>query len=436
MAHEMTQTEWEQMMCEKVFAFVQKELYLDMRYFKIALCALKPKPVDGLKTLACDGVNLCYSREQVLRVFKDNSLFLNRAYLHTVLHCVYRHLWLLGPREKELWNLACDIVSEYTIDSMENPSTKRILSFLRREMYGELREEKNGISGAVVYRVLQKKSREELAVLAREFYTDDHRFWESGEKESISPLIRQAKDNWDKIARQTALEQNRKGKDKTSGEEFLSAQLKAAKSRRTYGEFLKKFSVWQEEMHCDQDEFDLGFYSYGLKVYGNMPLVEPLEMREAKKIREIVIVVDTSYSTRGELVEGFLRETFQILSQRNSFFSRCRIRVLQCDERVQRDTLIKSQGDLERMLSDFSIYGGGSTDFRPAFSYVEELRRQGEIGNLGGLLYFTDGKGTYPEKKTDYKTAFLFLDDYEETKVPLWAMRLQLDSEEFLNYEH
>ena len=104
-------------------------------------------------------------------------------------------------------------------------------------------------------------------------------------------------------------------------------------------------------MRCDEDAFDLGFYAYGLRVYGNMPLVEPMETREAKKIREIVIVVDTSYSTRGELIEGFLRETFQILSQRDSFFARSRIRVLQCDERVQRDTLIQSQEDFKALLS-------------------------------------------------------------------------------------
>ena len=119
-----------------------------------------------------------------------------------------------------------------------------------------------------------------------------------------------------------------------------------------YGDFLKKFSLWQEEMRCDEDAFDLGFYAYGLRVYGNMPLVEPMETREAKKIREIVIVVDTSYSTRGELIEGFLRETFQILSQRDSFFARSRIRVLQCDERVQRDTLIQSQEDFKALQAE------------------------------------------------------------------------------------
>ena len=42
--------------------------------------------------------------------------------------------------------------------------------------------------------------------------------------------------------------------------------------------------------------------------------------------------------------------------------------------------------------------------------------------NLGGLLYFTDGKGIYPKKRPEYKTAFLFLDDYDESAVPPWAM--------------
>ncbi len=399
MAHEMTQTEWERMMCEKVFHFVRKELYLDMRYLKIALCALKPKAVEGLNTLACDGVNLCYAPGQVLRVFEENSLFLNRAYLHTVLHCIYRHLWLRGSRDKKLWNLSCDIVAEYTIDSMECPSTKRILSFLRRDLYGELKSGGKGISGAVVYGALKNKSPKELKALAREFYTDDHRFWDRGDKENMSPMASQARDNWDKIARQTLMEQNRKGDKAKSGEEFFLSQVKAAKGRRTYGDFLKKFSLWQEEMRCDEDAFDLGFYAYGLRVYGNMPLVEPMETREAKKIREIVIVVDTSYSTRGELIEGFLRETFQILSQRDSFFVRSRIRVLQCDERVQRDTLIQSQEDFKALLSDFSIQGGGLYGFSPGLFLCGGVKASGGDFKPWGAFIFYRRKRDLPGKK-------------------------------------
>ena len=43
------------------------------------------------------------------------------------------------------------------------------------------------------------------------------------------------------------------------------------------------------------------------------------------------------------------------------------------------------------------------------------------------MLYFTDGEGTYPKKKPGYRTAFVFMKDYDETKVPAWAMRIRLD---------
>ena len=55
----------------------------------------------------------------------------------------------------------------------------------------------------------------------------------------------------------------------------------------------------REEPRLDPDEFDLGYYSYGLRTYGNLPLIEPLESRESKKIRDFVIVIDTSESTSG-----------------------------------------------------------------------------------------------------------------------------------------
>ena len=82
-------------------------------------------------------------------------------------------------------------------------------------------------------------------------------------------------------------------------------------------------------------------------------------------------------------------------------------------------------------MNRFTIVGGGGTDFRPAFSYVDELIESKKLKDLSGLLYFTDGKGIYPQKRPSYKTAFLFLEDYEEENVPAWAIRLRLLPEEF-----
>ncbi len=96
------------------------------------------------------------------------------------------------------------------------------------------------------------------------------------------------------------------------------------------------------------------------------------------------------------------------------------------------DQTVEAGEAVKRLPDSFRIAGGGGTDFRPAFSYVEKLQKAGELKHLGGLLYFTDGKGIYPAKKPGYKTAFLFLGDYEEDAVPPWAMRLRLEPEEWM----
>ena len=74
-----------------------------------------------------------------------------------------------------------------------------------------------------------------------------------------------------------------------------------------------------------------------------------------------------------------------------------------------------------------TLKGFGGTDFRPVFRRVEELRERGEFRDLKGLIYFTDGKGIFPENRPDYDTAFVFLDESGVLpEVPAWAIRLML----------
>lgn len=437
MAHVQTQEEWEAEMSQKILSYVRNELYLELRFLDLAFSALSPKADASIRTFATDGDFLYFSSEQVLRIFRQNAAFLDRAYLHSVLHCIFAHLWIGGNRDRQLWNIACDIAVEYTIDGMDKNCTRRILSWTRQQFYEELRGQKEGVSAAVIYRMLKERSvtkggAEWIAGMEREFYTDDHRYWPKQEDGTAKrEAAAAARKKWNKIARQTKMEQEQRGDETKDGEELLASQLAAEKGRRSYRDFLQKFAIRREELHCDPDEFDLNYYTYGLRLYGNMPLIEPLESRETKKIREFVIVIDTSYSTSGELVQQFLRETVDILNQGDSFFADSTIRILQCDNRVRSDRVITGKKELMQFIEDFKLIGGGGTDFRPAFSYVNDLIEQGAFRNLTGLLYFTDGKGIYPKKRPDYKTAFLFLEEYEEEAVPPWAMRLRLTPEEF-----
>lgn len=61
-------------------------------------------------------------------------------------------------------------------------------------------------------------------------------------------------------------------------------------------------------MHTSLDEFDYIYYTYGLELYKDTPLIEPLEYREDKKIRDFVVVIDTSGSVQGDMVQLFLQK--------------------------------------------------------------------------------------------------------------------------------
>ena len=87
------------------------------------------------------------------------------------------------------------------------------------------------------------------------------------------------------------------------------------------------------------------------------------------------------------------------------------IAVMQCDDAVRDLTFLHSTDELDRFAACLTLTGGGGTDFRPAFAKIEELRRDGTLRDLQGVLYFTDGKGTYPTRRPPYETAFLFLEN-------------------------
>ena len=115
-----------------------------------------------------------------------------------------------------------------------------------------------------------------------------------------------------------------------------------------------------------------------------------------EKIRDFVIVVDTSESTAGELVKSFLKETFALLTSQDSFFRKCRILVMQADNAVREETWLTDLDALDRYTARFTLVGGGGTDFRPAFARIAALRREGSLRDLQGVLYFTGRQGHLP----------------------------------------
>lgn len=234
---------------------------------------------------------------------------------------------------------------------------------------------------------------------------------------------------WRKTARGVRLDLQTLSRERGQALGDLTEEMgRELRPRQNLTGFLRQFAVPHEQMHVSPDEFDYVYYAYGLSLYGNMPLIENLEYREEHRVHDFVIVIDTSGSVRGEVVRRFVDEAFGVLSSQGLYCERTCIHVIQCDSAVRSDDKITCAADLERWKSRVVLHGFGGTDFRPAFRYVDELVRKGEFNELVGLLYFTDGQGTYPERPPAYKTAFVFYDTgYRRDEVPPWALQLVLE---------
>ena len=237
-----------------------------------------------------------------------------------------------------------------------------------------------------------------------------------------------AEEAWSRAAKSMRVDLETLSRTRGSGLGNLMRELSVSSHERVdYRDFLRQFAVEHEDMRLSDDEFDYVFYTYGLELYRNMPLIEPLEYRSEKRIRDFVIVIDTSSSVSAKVVQEFVDATFDVLTSEGGFFAKTNIHIIQADARVQSDIKITSLADLDRWRRNIKLRGFGGTDFRPAFRYVQELRHAGEFDDLQGLVYFTDGWGIYPERMPPYKCAFVFYDeDHRPDLVPPWAIQVTL----------
>jgi len=123
---------------------------------------------------------------------------------------------------------------------------------------------------------------------------------------------------------------------------------------------------------------------------------------KSNEIGSIVIAVDTSGSISQSQLNEFSSELFSIISD----FS-AEIHVLYCDTKIQKEEFYSS-GDLP---SSLKARGGGGTDFRPVFNWIEE---HGLIPSC--LIYFTDLYGSFPEEIPFYPV--LWIVNSSEESIP------------------
>lgn len=411
----------------EVMGLARDGILMNMRFMDLALAKFPVESRGETGRHLFTGAMLYYDPMRLLRQVQIEKNYGARLYLHSLFHMIFYHSFEPEKKDRELWDMACDIAVENTIVSLDLHILKLKTDDALVQRLKMLKKQAGGLSAQRIYKCLQidgisDEARDEWHKLT---YKDEHIFWDIKEELQLSG------EEWKKVSERIKADLKSFSKDKSN--EGIEENIKEAlRERYDYEGFLKKFMSMGEVVTVNDDEFDYVYYTYGLKLYDNMPLVEPLEYKDAKRIKDFVIAIDTSASCRGELVEAFLRKTYNIMHSSESFFAKINVHIIQCDSEVQSDTKITCIEELDEFMKSGKLKGFGSTDFRPVFTYVDELCKQNEFDDLKGLIYFTDGYGTFPEKMPPYETAFVFVRDFpdESIKVPAFAIKLVLDEDE------
>lgn len=424
-----------QSLAEDILLLSRNTLLVSFRFLDRAVSHLRFEEDAGL-SLATDGETVYYDPMYIISLYSEETQGVARALLHCIMHCVFRHNFIGPGVDRSAWDFACDaaveiMMSELGSEVISSSRTRRqspTIEVMRENVGAPLTAER-----IYSWAVHSGFSSEELSAEREPFIADMHGVWygDSSDDAAADRKVSLRK-IWEDVSKrmQTELETMSDDRDGALVQSLRSLNRK----KNDYGSFLKRFAVHGETMRLSEEEFDHNYYTYGMELYGNIPLIEPLEYSEVKRIRDFVIAIDTSGSVRGDVVQNFIQQTYDILMRRESFFTKVNIYIIQCDCAVRDAAHIASREDFERYIENLEIKGLGKTDFRPVFSYTDRLIREGKLNGIQGLIYFTDGFGVFPMERPAYDTAFiLHTEGAEDPEIPAWAQYLTVTEEEILD---
>lgn len=420
-----------------------------------------------------DGNFFFCNKKNICRRYYENKNSVNRLLLHSLLHCIFLHPFNFELKNEKLWNLACDIAVENTINNWKLIDTAMSKADVQMNFIKELSENVKNLTAENIYYYLLsvELDNSRLKELTELFIDDSHNIWykdnscsfaeniDEGEfteihsiymrnderkgtsvltqqmtnTEKVNSSVEENQEAWRKIASHIVTDsENASGLGYTSG---IDIQLLKAVSQKQYdySKFLKKFLMVNETIEVNDDEFDYIFYTYGLELYKNIPIIEPLEYIENTKIKKLFIAIDTSGSVKNDIVQNFIDKTYNILKTTDFFSSQCEIYILQCDSEIQDVAVIHNQKELELYMEKAVLKGFGGTDFNPVFEYIKEICKAEKNSDINGLIYFTDGDGLYPDAIPEFKTVFAIYDNgFDKSKVPSWATVLYINKNDLI----
>lgn len=342
-------------------------------YFGMLASRLKHEPGDGLSGYASNGIRFLYNPDFLGRRSVEEVMFI---LTNCVMHHVLSHQQRRLNRRGKLWQLATD----YAINNLLAKSgliiptganyNKEYEGMYAEEIYDALKEEYFG-EGADAFGENADSVPDDLSM---EQEGDDSQSF-SNIDGIADELDAQDESQWQYAASIAQEVAQRKGA-MPLGLERLGKKVKPADVD------------WRFELYNAVNRHMRNNYAFmpPNKKHIHRGIALPSLTSDTLSL---CVAIDTSGSIDDQLLGAFMEE-FKTIMQN---FPSVKIELIIADAKVHAHHTF--QGG-ERM--DFKLKGGGGTDYRPTFDYVEA-----NLPMTTMLLYFTDGEGSFPRIPPNYE---------------------------------
>ncbi|MDO4866902.1 MAG: VWA-like domain-containing protein [Clostridia bacterium] len=401
-------------MDSEAMGIVRGRLIAASPWLATAFGRLAAEEIRGLERPGTDGTRFFHDPARLRRDLAGGSA----ALAHCASHCLLGHPFMRDPDA-----LAADMAAALLTDAL----LPEFCPARGAELFMQARHHLEGVplggvAGAMARDPFFAEHRE---ALRRLLTVDDHRFWRP--ERGLAARASGENGGWEDLRRRV-LGEARGGRRGRAPGDAVKRYAPGRVPERSYRDLLAAYAGEVEELREDPDGFEPGLYCWGLE--RGAPIVEPLETRQARRVDELAVVIDTSGSCLETLTTRFLDETRALLADEALFARRFNLRILQCDARVRRDDVITCVRDFERYIDGLTLVGGGGTDFRPAFERIDRLVARGAFRRLRAALFFSDGMGLFPPRSPEYDAIFVFFKGhYDAIDVPSWARTLVLEGD-------
>ena len=361
------------MSSEQLLLKAKSLLTVKYPYFGMLASRLNFEPSEGVSGYASNGKRFIYNIEFLDRRSVEEVMFiLTNAVMHHVLSHQQRKL----NRKGKLWQLATD----YAINTLLSKSGLAIPAG------ANYNKEYEGMYAEEIYDALKD-----------EYFGDGgDAFGESGDKPPQEPMMEQEGDDSQSFGNIDGIADELDTGDELQWQYAASIAQEVAQRKGAMPLGLERLGKKVKPADVDW-KFEL-YNAVNRHMRNNYAFMPPNKKHIHRGIAlpsltsdtlSLCVAIDTSGSIDDQLLGAFMEE-FKTIMQN---FPSVKIELIIADAKVHAHHTF--QGG-ERM--DFALKGGGGTDYRPTFDYVEA-----NLPMTTMLLYFTDGEGSFPRIPPNYE---------------------------------